>query len=559
MHLITPLISGVAGAENGTVHFYRRGAAGTYVTYYTSFEGDGGTTPTGAVTLDSNGGGTFYVNEETLCVVNDSDGVTVRSFVAGVGAPSVEVISQSFTGTDYASAQTGVSKPVTLADILDLWKTNAGATDWKVPIGGVPTTLSNAFATVGAAFINVKAALYGAVGDGAANDTAAVQAALDAASALGGGTVFFPAGSYRTTAALTVAANVSLLGAGPAVSILKIAHATANLLTLALAITSLSSIEGLRLTCAQSSTGTLVNAALGRKLRIHNCSIGQTTGLNGAVTGVKYDVAGSNIFITNTAFTLDGNGGSAVKAATTTVANIAHIWGCEVSFNAATHGGVVFDLSCGTVLGTTINCAGLTGGCDVATFGNVTDGLVQAFAFNTVTNPTSGTVTVPTGLPATSALLTQFAEFGNKFGTSVVVQESGGTMAKSTYFQQHSLHRETGRYYVASNAAAVTIEPTKYRTIEIERTDTAAQQINVDPVAGSATLYGVSGIDYALVYNNLANASVTGTITMNSATTRGLTTFTVNANSYSIYFFRCLHVDVVSRWYLMGSVVNQVS
>src|ERR1051326_1500242 len=37
---------------------------------------------------------------------------------------------------------------------------------------------------------------YGAKGDGAAIDSPAINAAIDAAAAAGGGTVFFPAGSY---------------------------------------------------------------------------------------------------------------------------------------------------------------------------------------------------------------------------------------------------------------------------------------------------------------------------------------------------------------------------
>ena len=41
----------------------------------------------------------------------------------------------------------------------------------------------------------------GAVGDGVVDDTAAIQAALDAA-AVGGGSVHLPAGRYRLTSAL---------------------------------------------------------------------------------------------------------------------------------------------------------------------------------------------------------------------------------------------------------------------------------------------------------------------------------------------------------------------
>jgi hypothetical protein len=54
---------------------------------------------------------------------------------------------------------------------------------------------------------------YGAVGDGAADDTAALQAALDAVPAAGG-EVFFPPGIYRTTSTLTVKTQTALRGVG---------------------------------------------------------------------------------------------------------------------------------------------------------------------------------------------------------------------------------------------------------------------------------------------------------------------------------------------------------
>jgi hypothetical protein len=51
---------------------------------------------------------------------------------------------------------------------------------------------------------------FGAVGDGVANDTAAIQAALDAVD----GCVFIPEGRYKITSALTVPARVSIAGTG---------------------------------------------------------------------------------------------------------------------------------------------------------------------------------------------------------------------------------------------------------------------------------------------------------------------------------------------------------
>ncbi|MDH6130751.1 hypothetical protein P3T37_000118 [Kitasatospora sp. MAA4] len=56
---------------------------------------------------------------------------------------------------------------------------------------------ASAAGTSGPDWLNVKD--YGAVGDGSTDDTAAVQSAISAASAAGGGTVYFPVGNYLVT------------------------------------------------------------------------------------------------------------------------------------------------------------------------------------------------------------------------------------------------------------------------------------------------------------------------------------------------------------------------
>lgn len=55
---------------------------------------------------------------------------------------------------------------------------------------------------------------YGAVGDGTTDDTAAIQAALDAAGAAGGGEVYVPAGSYVVSTLTMKYNNVRLFGGG---------------------------------------------------------------------------------------------------------------------------------------------------------------------------------------------------------------------------------------------------------------------------------------------------------------------------------------------------------
>ncbi|MCX4608725.1 right-handed parallel beta-helix repeat-containing protein [Streptomyces mirabilis] len=60
----------------------------------------------------------------------------------------------------------------------------------------------------------------GAVGDGITDDTAAIQAAIDAVSTAGGGVVYLPRGTYKLTDALTLKSNVALQGDGIAATVL---------------------------------------------------------------------------------------------------------------------------------------------------------------------------------------------------------------------------------------------------------------------------------------------------------------------------------------------------
>jgi hypothetical protein len=115
-----------------------------------------------------------------------------------------------------------------------------------------------------AALHNVKATKYGAKGDDATNDTVAVQAALTAANAGGGGWVYFPAGRYKyTNLDLSGFQNVTILGQGTGAPDAASVSALITTVTGAGTAISLASAQGIvfrgiRLYAAAGFTGTLV-------------------------------------------------------------------------------------------------------------------------------------------------------------------------------------------------------------------------------------------------------------------------------------------------------------
>ena len=75
-------------------------------------------------------------------------------------------------------------------------------------VGGVLTTVENKLQQ----YLSVKD--FGAIGDGVADDTVAIQNALIQACALGGKTVFMPAGIYNITQTIYCGPNTSIVGEG---------------------------------------------------------------------------------------------------------------------------------------------------------------------------------------------------------------------------------------------------------------------------------------------------------------------------------------------------------
>jgi len=104
-------------------------------------------------------------------------------------------------------------------------------------LGGVINTMSLLAAGAGAVSRTIPSQLgdiisvkdFGAIGDGFADDTTKIQAALTAAK---GTTLYFPKGTYVVTSKLTVPVDTHILGAGPESTVIDASGATISSIAL---------------------------------------------------------------------------------------------------------------------------------------------------------------------------------------------------------------------------------------------------------------------------------------------------------------------------------------
>src|SRR6478735_5869624 len=307
MNLLSSLNAGFAGAANGTAEIYIRGTT-TRATIHGDFEASTSNSSGADISLDAYGSAEVYVNQLVDVKIKDADGVLYRQYTDGYSSPSVEVISPAFTGHDYVSGAAAVSEPTTLQAVLDLWNTNAGAPDWKVDIGGVDTTLVNALGALSGLVFNVKSPAYGAVGDGVVNDQTAIQAALAAAVAAGGGIVYFPPGTYRTTGVITWDYRVHILMQPGSSTSMSIDSATEKTLkfTSANATNTKTYFIGLAFRASQANTGACLSLEASQKLVLAGCSFGVTSNTNGHLVDVtaaqaSLEISSSRLVVSSSA------------------------------------------------------------------------------------------------------------------------------------------------------------------------------------------------------------------------------------------------------------------
>ena len=210
-------------------------------------------------TVDNAGaGGTLYLDQS-----NDSQTVATTSQLDYTLGSANQLVVEATSPYARIRVVTGpsvtLSGVATLDGILASFKTMGNAS-------GISVT--SAMYDTGGQVFNVKA--YGAKGDGVTDDTAAIQAVINAAGSAGGGVVYLPSGTYLldTTNVLLVS-NVRLTGENPTIS----TPSWSNQYGL-LYLNSASDVEIDHLNFVMNGAYTPAISATtpGSRIRIHHCT-----------------------------------------------------------------------------------------------------------------------------------------------------------------------------------------------------------------------------------------------------------------------------------------------
>ena len=175
----------------------------------------------------------LYSSQSDIAILN-TDRIVVK-FLATNNAVASRTITFYYEGTTHAShVNTPLVNPDHVGGALNLvtatavpFVSSAGVltqdgTDFTY--NSSTNTLKTGILDNGGALYNVK--VFGAVGDDATNDTAAIQACIDARQAAGGGTCYIPSGIYLIQSlkfwnGATAYSNISLIGDGIGHVVLK--------------------------------------------------------------------------------------------------------------------------------------------------------------------------------------------------------------------------------------------------------------------------------------------------------------------------------------------------
>jgi len=223
--------------------------------------------------------------------------LTLLGGSALLGATTVEICNMAHNSSPATTAcipiQDNASSVVKYTTMADLLLGTVATTDPRLPT------------------FNVRASPYNAVGDGVADDSAAIQAAIAAACTNGRGRVLLPAGDYRVTSTLTVTcAGVWLSGSGPTTTVIHNASAAGDLLKFGNTSAPFSPCGGVR----DLSLNSAITKTAGSQLVIDGCGEGaienikifMAAGGNGITFGATTSALSALWYVNNVTMTMTG-------------------------------------------------------------------------------------------------------------------------------------------------------------------------------------------------------------------------------------------------------------
>lgn len=234
--------AGVAVAS-GVVRFYQPSTL-TPQTVYSDSAGSSAITP--PLVLSAGGNSTVYTLDPVRMIVKDALDVTTLWDV------TLNILRDDLIYVTSAAFNGGTE--TTLETILDAASTSFGGTAgyWKGKVGTSERNIKDMISDVA---INVKD--YGAVGDGATDDTTAIQNAVTAADRK---RLLFPKGTYQISSAIVLPTfGIIIEGVGPTYgSVIRQTSTTASGFT---ASTVSPDIRNLSINASTTSTGSGLSVA----------------------------------------------------------------------------------------------------------------------------------------------------------------------------------------------------------------------------------------------------------------------------------------------------------
>ncbi len=214
--------------------------------------------------LTAGGTGVAYTKVPTRMIVKTADDVTT----VFDGLVNIERADQQFI----QSAAINGGAETTLQALLDGWSAafggSTGLWTYKAYSDAVERNVKDVISE-----IQVSVKSYGAVGDGIADDTTAIQNTVARVVTNGGGVVFFPPGTYLTSLEITVAnAGVDILGSGLRATFIKATGAAQNALNFTASATTTfgNRVSRIGFTHATTTTG---SAIVGNSLDIDSVNV----------------------------------------------------------------------------------------------------------------------------------------------------------------------------------------------------------------------------------------------------------------------------------------------